>query len=416
MPTFSYIAINEQGREIAGVLDAVDSAAAKRSLENQNLLPLKVSPGKATVNAGTGKSGRKAESTTTGSHRRTTLRELIDFTRQLATLLRAGVQILSSLETLAQQTENLRFKEILTEITEDISGGEDFSAALGRHPKVFNQLYVNSVRAGEAGGVLDDILVRIADVMKRDLEIRQRVKGALRYPVIVVIGMIIAFLVMVTLVVPKFAGIFNQVELDLPLPTVILMFIADVVLGYWWIILPILVGIILLFRFFISTEKGRFWWDGQILKFPVFGPLILKAAITRFTAMFETLSRSGLPILQIFQIVSDSIGNVVLGEALSKASLGIEHGQEVSVSLGDTGFFPPMVIKMIAVGETSGALDEMLANISEYYDEEVKRSVDGLTAMIEPALTLGMGIMVLLLALAVFLPMWDMTQIAQQGF
>jgi len=262
--------------------------------------------------------------------------------------------------------------------------------------------------------VLDDVLIRLADVMKRDAETKARVKGAMRYPTIVVCAMIIAFIVMVTMVVPKFAGIFKQVGLDLPLPTIILMAIADLVLSYWWALIFGIGGLIFAFSWFIKTDSGSYWWDGVLLKFPIVGPLVLKASMTRFTRMFETLSRSGLPILQIFQIVSQTLGNKILGEALVKASVDIEHGRGVSVSLADTGLFPPLVVKMISVGEEAGALDDMLGNIADFYDEEVKHAVEGLTAMIEPILTLGMGGMVLLLMLAIFLPMWDMMQLAQQ--
>ncbi len=411
MPSFSYVAINETGKEISGVLDAADVAAAKRIIEGQNLLPIKVEP-----HAATKKSARSSTVTVSrkGKRKKITEREVIDFTRQLSTLLRAGVPILAALETLSGQAENPNFAEILINVAEDIAGGEDFSAALGKYPKVFNDLYVNSIMAGEAGGVLEGILTRIADVMKRDTDTKSKVKSALRYPIMVVSAMIIAFIVMVTMVVPKFAGIFKQVGLDLPIPTIILMALADFVLAYWWIMLVGFGGLGFGFRWLIRTKAGGYWWDGLVLKMPIFGPLVLKAAMTRFTRMFETLSRAGLPILQIFNIVSRTLGNEVLSRALMKASEDVEHGRGVAVSLADTGFFPPLVVKMISVGEEAGALDEMLANIADFYEEEVRHSVEGMTALIEPVLTLGMGGMVLLLMLAIFLPMWDMMQLADK--
>ncbi|NQT33616.1 type II secretion system F family protein [bacterium] len=412
MPNFSYKAVNEQGKEITGVIEASDAVTAQRMLESQNLMPMDVRAGGAVAST----DGRKpaAMSASSGKRKKISARDVIDFTRQLTTLLKAGVPILSALETLSGQAVNPNFGDILIKVAEDIASGEDFSAALGKHPKVFNDLYTNSVKAGEIGGVLDTVLTRIADVLKRDSEILRKVKGALRYPLMVVIGMGIAFAVLITLVVPTFADIFEQVGLELPLPTVILMVFANTILDYWWALILGIGSLIFGFTMFLKNEKGRRMWDGWILRIPIFGPLLLKTAMTRFTSMFEVLSRAGLPILQIFQVISRTMGNVVLAEALAKASEGIERGREVAVSLADTGLFPPLVVKMISVGEASGALDDMLANIAEYYEEEVSNSVEGLTSLIEPILTLGMGGMVLMLMLAIFLPMWDMMQMAQQ--
>ncbi|MFH0765289.1 MAG: type II secretion system F family protein, partial [Calditrichota bacterium] len=297
----------------------------------------------------------------------------------------------------------------------DIASGNDFSAALSKHPKAFGDLYVNSVKAGEVGGVLDEVINRLTGVMQRDAEIRKSVKAAMRYPIIVVTMMAIAFLVLTSLVVPKFAEIFNTVGLKLPLPTKVLIALAAFLQSFWWLLIIVVGGTIFGVAYFKKTEKGAYWWDGLLLKMPIFGPLVLKTAMTRFAKMFETLSRSGLPILQTFDVVSRTIGNLVVGDALMKASEGIEHGRGVAVSLEETGLFPPLVIRMINVGEESGAIDDMLANIAEYYDAEVRSSVDGMTALIEPMLTVGMAVMVLLFALAIFLPMWDMIQLAQTG-
>ncbi len=413
MPTFTYVAINELGKEVSGTLEAADSAAAERILEERELMPLKITQSakadlKSTaLNAATKQQKSKKS-------KKITQRDVIDFTRQFVTLIKAGVPILTSLETLASQSGNPLFAEILIQVASDISAGNDLSAALSKHPKVFSELYCNAVRAGEVGGVLDEVLTRLTAVLQRDWEIRKEVKSALRYPIIVVSGMIIAFIVLTTFVVPKFAKIFKQINMELPLPTKILIGMADFVKGYWWLIALIIGGVIVAFKLYTNTEKGKIWWDDTLLKMPIFGPLVLKSAMTRFTKMFETLSRSGLPILQIFEVVSRTIGNKVLGAALIKASESIEHGRGVAVSLGETGYFPPLVVRMIAVGEDSGAIDDMLANISEYYDQEVSAAVEGMTAMIEPLLTVGMGVMVVILALAIFLPMWNMMDLAKQ--
>jgi len=412
MPSFKYVAVNDQGQEVTGVLEAANMDKASGSLESQNLMPLNIednSDSKA-------KSSSSVSSVPTVAKKRkkVTDRDVIDFTRQMVTLLKAGVPILSSLETLAGQTENPAWSEVLIEVASDIAAGNDFSDSLGKHPKVFSELYVATVKAGEVGGVLDEVLSRIALMMQRDIEIRKSVKGAMRYPIMVVSMMIIAFLVLTAFVVPRFAGIFEQIGMDLPLPTLILIGLANFLKSFWWLVIIVLAGTITGFKIYTNTDQGEYWWDGFILKIPVFGQLVLKTAVTRFTKMFETLSRSGLPILQIFEVVSRTIGNRVIGDALLKASEGIERGRGVSISLGETGLFPPLVIRMINVGEESGAIDDMLANISEYYDSEVQDSVDGMTGLIEPILTVGMGVMVTLFALAIFLPMWKMMEMAQQ--
>jgi len=413
MPSFTYAAINEQGREVNGSIEAADQSAAERLLEGQDLMPLRVTQSdakaknavKVAIPAASSSAKRKPVSE----------RDIIDFTKQLVTLLKAGVPILSSLETLAGQAGNPAFAETLITVATDIAAGNDFSAALNKHPKVFSELYCNAVRAGEVGGVLDEVLTRLTGVMQRDFEIRKSVKGALRYPMIVVIGMAVAFLVLVSFVVPKFAKVFEQINMELPLPTKLLIWLASFLQNYWWALIIVVGGGIFFMKRFLATPKGQYWWDATLLKLPIFGPLVMKTAMTRFTKMFETLSRSGLPILQIFEVVSRTIGNRVLGDALLKASEGIEHGRGVAVSLSETGLFPPLVVRMIAVGEDSGAIDEMLGNIGEYYDGEVQSTVEGLTGMIEPILTVGMGAMVIVLALAIFLPMWNMMSMAQQA-
>ena len=413
MPTYSYVAINEQGKEITGMLDAPDQGGATRALEAQDLMPVRIVEGTQEARGKPAAAG--ALPAQVKRRRKIVMRDIIDFTRQLVTLLKAGVPILSSLETLAGQADNPAMTEILVQVSSDISSGMDLSAALGRHPKAFSELYVNAVKAGEAGGVLDEVLTRLSVVMRRDDEVRKSVKAALRYPMIVTTGMAVAFVIMVTVVVPKFAKIFAQVGMDLPLPTKLLIFIANFMQHYWYILIISVGAIIVVVRRYLATESGQRQFDALILKIPIFGPLVLKTAMTRFTSMFETLSRSGLPILQIFRIVSNTIGNKVIGEGLLKSAEGIEHGRGVSVSLAETGLFPPLVVRMISVGEESGAIDDMLGNISEYYDAEVKNAVEGLTAMIEPLLTVGMGMMVLVLALAIFLPMWNMVNLANQA-
>lgn len=412
MPSFSYVAITEEGREVKGVLEAPDQSAVERALESQNLFPISISRDHGGVKAKTSPTVTSPEMK--GKRRRITHRDIIDFTRQLMTLLKAGVPIMTALETLAGQATNPAFAEVIVQVATDISAGSDLSQALSKHPKVFSELYCAAVKAGEVGGVLDEVLARLAAVLQRDWEIRKEVKGALRYPIMVITGMIIAFLILTTFVVPKFSAVYAQIGMDLPLPTKILIGLSNILRTYWWAIGLGVGGVVFGFIRYIRTEKGSVWWDATLLKLPIFGPLVLKSAMTRFTKMFETLSRAGLPILQIFQVVARTMGNKILTDGLLQAAEGLERGKPVAVALGETGLFPPLVVKMIAVGEESGALDEMLANVAEFYDSEVKTTVEGMTALIEPMLTVGLGAVVLVFALAIFLPMWNLVGLAQR--
>jgi len=301
MPSFKYVAVNDHGQEVTGILESSSIDKASESLESQNLMPLHIEDNS---DSKTKSASNVNVPITKKKRKKVTDRDVIDFTRQLVTLLKAGVPILSSLETLSGQAENPAWSEVLIEVASDIAAGNDFSESLGKHPKVFSELYVATVKAGEVGGVLDEVLGRIALMMQRDIDIRKSVKGAMRYPIMVVSMMVIAFLVLTAFVVPRFAGIFEQIGMDLPLPTMILIGLANFLKKFWWLLIIVLGGGITAFTMYTNTDKGEYWWDGFILKVPVFGNLVLKTAITRFTKMFETLSRSGLPILQIFVITT----------------------------------------------------------------------------------------------------------------
>jgi type II secretory pathway component PulF len=263
------------------------------------------------------------------------------------------------------------------------------------------------------GGALDEVLLRLAQLMEHDQETMSRVKSAMRYPLIVVVSLIVAFITLMLFVVPKFIVLFQKMDVELPLPTIMLIFFYTALTEYWYILIAVLGLSIFGFMKYIKTEKGAMKWDHFKIRAPVFGNLNLKTAMSRFTRMFETLNSSGLPILQTLEISSKTVGNLAVGKEIEKAAHGILQGQGIAVPLSQGNIFPPMVTKMIAIGEQSGSLDEMLMNVSRHYDTEVDYAVKGLTSMIEPILTVGVGIIVLFLALAIFLPMWDLTKLAQ---
>ncbi len=402
MPVFQYKAMSASGAMVQDELEAPNPTAVAEKLESLGYIPLNISRKKG------GAQGRLFE-----KKPRVKDNEIIVFTRQLVTLLKAGVPLLSALEALSEQTDNPVMRDIIGRIYVDIESGISLSEALAKHPTVFEDMYVNSIRAGEMGGALDEVLLRLADLIEYDRETKSRIKSAMRYPIIVVVSLVVAVIALMMLVVPKFIDMFTKLGVELPLPTRILIMVYDAMNNYWYIGLGLLVLLFVAFKLWVKTPGGEFAWDSLKLKLPIFGPLLMKSYMSRFTRMFETLNRSGLPILQTLEIVSKTVGNAAIGREIEKATLGIRRGEGISVPLKQSKLFPPMVVRMIAIGEQSGSLDEMLHNISEHYEMEVEYAVKGLTSMIEPILTVGLGIIVLFLALAIFLPMWDMTKIAQ---
>lgn len=397
MPLFEYKAINEMGKTITGSMDAAFSGAVSEYLGNQNLMPLKITEKK-----------KGGWNFSIGGPKKVKNEEIITFTKQLVTLLRAGVPIISALEAIGEQTDDQVLKKTLQGVHDDVEGGSNFSNALAKYPGVFSELYVNSVRAGESGGVLDQVLLRIGALMTYETEIKSKVKGAIRYPIIVIVGISIAFSVLMTLVVPKFIDIFAQSKVELPLPTRILIGISWVFQNYWFVLLGGIIAIGFSFFYYIRTPAGRYQWDKIKLKMPVFGQLFLKTAMSRFTHMFETLNKSGLPILQTMDIVAKTLGNAYIGKEMEKIGQGIEKGQGISKPLQESKMFPPLVVRMIAVGEQSGSLDEMLKNVAEHYDSEINYLIENIVGLIEPILTISIGSLVLLLALGIFMPMWNL--------
>ncbi len=404
MPVFEYKAINEFGKTVTGTMDAENAGIIQDYLDAQNFMPVKIKEKKSSnfeINLFSKKKKIKQE-------------EIVNFTKQLVTLLKAGVPIISSLEAISEQAENPEFKNVLTQVHDSVERGSSFSDSLAQHPAVFYDLYTNSVRAGETGGVLDQVLERIGSLMSYEAETKKKVKSAMRYPIFVISAIVVGFSVLMAFVVPKFISIFKEAKAELPLPTKILLAISYVFQHY---ILYMAIGMVLLivaFRYYTSTEKGKYQWHYVMLKMPVFGNLLTKTAMSRFTHMFETLNRSGLPILQTMSIISKTVGNVVIESEVLKIAQGIEKGKGISKPLSECSLFPPLVVKMVAVGEQSGSLDEMLKNVSEHYDTEVEYALEGLVSAIEPILTITIGALILLLALGIFMPMWNMTEVMGQ--
>ena len=337
---------------------------------------------------------------------------IVIFTRQLATLTRAGIPIIGALRALAKQTDDRGLSKVVLDIEYLVAEtGLSLSEAMKRHPRIFNELYVSTVYAGEQGGVLDDVLMRLAGLMEHELEIKSSVKAALRYPIMVIVTLVMAFFLLTIMVIPKFANVYAKFQSQLPLPTRIYIRLNELIRGYWHIGLVGLFFLIIGFQLFIKTEKGRLLWDSFKLKVPIIGLLLKKVAMSRFSQMFLTLHTSGLPILRTMRIISMTVGNVIVSREIDILRKSIEEGGGISGPIMESKVFPPLVGHMISIGERSGAMEDMLNAIIDHYDLEIKYAIKNLTTAIEPLLVLGLGIIVLSMALAIFLPMWNMIEL-----
>ncbi len=421
MPLYSYVAIDKKGKSIKGQIEAPNELEASTQLARSGYMPLKIAFKGEKKEKGLGKLFKKRV-------RPVSRQALIVFTRQFATMVKAAVPIVEGLGILAEQTDDMSLKEALHSIVRDVEGGEKLSDALLKHPNVFSQLYVNSVVAGEAGGVLDKVLLRLADVMEEDEETRMGVKSALRYPAMVVVALIVAIIIFSVKVIPAFSQVYAGLKAELPLPTKILIGVSHFLQGPWrdshviWLKLlwyVILIGgvflIFQLIRFFINTPKGRLWWDGQKFKMPVMGPLYTKMVMLRFASMLNVLYQAGLPILKILDIVKITVGNVVLAQEMEVVKKDVADGKGISGAILASRFFPRMVGYMISVGERTGALPTMLDSLCEYFSLEVKVAMKNLVSLIEPLITLVMGVVVAFLALGIFLPMWNLIQVVKHA-
>ncbi len=340
---------------------------------------------------------------------------LVVFTRQLSTMIHSGIPISTAITVLIEETESETFKEVLASIKGNIQEGISLSEAFSRHPGIFPKLYISTVAAGEEGGVLDTILRRLAELLEHEAEIQSNVKSALRYPITVVIAITIAFFVLTTFVVPKFMNIFQSAKVALPLPTRVLILVNNTIRNYWFYVIPAIGAIIFIVKAYIRTEKGEYQWDYIKLKIPVFGDLIIKMVSSRFAQMLMTLNNAGLPILKSLDVISLTLGSSVFRKEIESLRKSIMEGKTIGEPLLRSKFFPKLVAHMVTIGEKSGAMDDMLLSIQRHYDTEVDITIKNLTSLIEPILTVALGLIVLFLALGIFLPMWDLMRAVKGG-
>ena len=342
---------------------------------------------------------------------RVKLSELIVFTRQFATLFSAGVPIGVILERLSEQTVSVKLKDVATVIKNDVNGGMSLSEAFSKHKKVFSPLYINMLRVGEESGTLDIVLDRLASILETELDTRNKIKTATRYPKMVISAIVVAFTIIITFVIPRFVSLFSHFGAQLPLPTRILIGINYVFHHYWWMVLIAVIALIFAFREYKKTEKGRYNIDKYMLKIPVIGTLVHKIYVSRMIRILGLLYKSGIAIIDALKIVSNVTGNVIAKQAVEEIGRDVEGGATISVPFLKSTFFPNVVSDMVSVGEETGRLDEMLFKAADYYDEEIDYAIKNLSSAIEPILLVFIAGMVLLLALGVFLPMWNLIHV-----
>ena len=405
MATFRYKARDSEGTAVAGVLEAVDKESVAAHIIRLGHVPVDIQE-----HAETGEEVTSQPSWL-DRFRRVRSEELIYFSRQLALVLGAGVPLLRALQVMASQATNEVLREAIAAVAEAIEGGASLSEALAAHPRIFSPLYINMIRAGEVSGALDETLKRLAELGEYEMENRARVQAATRYPKMVGGALAIAFFVVVYFVIPNFAKLFRQMGADLPLPTRLMIAFNDWLLQYWLISLLILGSMVGFTVWWLSTETGRYWYDRFKVTLPILGPLMAKFALSRFSKVFATLNSSGLQILVTLELSADTLGNLYYAQFLHRVKEQVEGGQDVAGSLGRTGIFPPLLVQMVAIGEASGSLDEVLDKVSDYYDQDIDYAIKRLSTMLEPILLCVLAGFVLFMALAVFLPMWDMASV-----
>lgn len=391
MPVYTWEGKTRDGTIKKGEMEAAGVAAVNDFLRRQRITPTKV---KAKPKD---KRGKKV-----------TKKELAIFVRQFATMIDAGLPLVQCLDILGSQQQNPTFKKILLAVKEDVEGGATFADSLKKHPKVFDTLFVNLIAAGEIGGILDTILNRLAEFIEKQEHLKSKVKSAMIYPVAIVIVAILITSGLLLFVIPIFEKMFSDMGGTLPVPTQIVINMSNFLKSYWYAVFGGIWGLVWGFKKYYGTKKGREVCDKLFLKAPVAGDLIRKVSVARFCGTMGTMLSSGVPILDSLDIVSKTAGNVVVEKALIETKMAISEGKTIVEPLEKTAVFPPMVVQMIAVGEATGALDAMLAKIAEFYEQEVDTAVDGLTALMEPAIMVVLGGLVGGLIVAMYLPIFSM--------
>ena len=403
MPIYNYKAKDKYGINLQGTMEAASSAAVAARLSGMGYVPVYILEQEVSATAGL--------EDWLAQYQRVKSEEMIVFVRQLSSILGAGVPLLESLEALYEQMSSRKFKNLILRVRKDIEGGASFSEALERDKKTFKPVFVAMVRAGERAGILGEVLDRLAALLERDYENIQKIKSATRYPLIVVISLVVAFFIVVTFIIPRFSMLYSSYRTELPLPTRILLAINFVIRNYFVYIFIILALLVYLIKKSLDTERGRIWWDSIALSLPVFGTLVNKLILARFCRMLSAMLKSGIPILEALSITRDTVGNKILSRAVDNIKEDVTRGVAMSEPMRGSKLFPPLAVQMVAIGERAGAMEAMLTKVADYFDRDADYMITNLTPLLEPLLILCLAFLVTLLALGVFLPMWDMVKL-----
>jgi len=398
VPTYRYSAMDTSGRNVSGTLEADSLELVRAKLADLSYHILTIREAKARGGAQGWFAGIQ----------RVKLRDLVMFSRQFATMIDAGLSVVKCLDILQKQARNPKLKDVTGEIKRDVGGGMSLTETLQRHPRVFSALYVNMIRAAEAAGILDQVLDRLATFLEKEQETRNKIKSAMMYPAVVFCFATLVLLALVFFVLPKFKGIFETMGLELPLSTKLMLNSSDYMRDYWYIALIVTVGTAVGAKLIARTDKGQYAIDAAKLRLPIFGDLMLKTSVSRFARTFGTLISSGVPVLRALEIVADTAGNRVISDTVVQARESIKEGEKISTPLFGSKIFPVMVTQMIAVGEETGRLDQMLVKVSNFYDEEVDATLKGLTSLIEPLMIVGLGLIVGFVAVSVISPIYSL--------
>ena len=408
MPYFTYIARNPQGKMVTGRTEAATQAMVVKILKDQGLTPTSIDTSAA---GAAGKTKARKQKLKRG---RVKIEDLVLISRQLGTMIRAGLPLIEVLNILGDQVEKLTLKNVLRQVERDVQGGSSFYEALARHPRVFNQFFLSMVKAGEASGMLDTILDQVATYLEKSASIRRKVRAAIMYPAIVSVLATCIMILIMWKVIPVFEDIFKDLHEELPLLTQIIIKISRFIREKWYIASAGVIGFYVIFVQYGKTKQGRKNIDKMKLHLPIFGPLLLKVAIARFTRSLGTLMRAGVNILGALEIVAKTAGNVIIEQAILETKASIQSGESITKPLVDSGVFPPMVTRMIEVGERTGALENMLHKVAEYYEDQVDAAVAGLTSLIEPLLITVLGGMIGCVVISMFLPLIKMVEVVSK--
>lgn len=406
MPFFAYKARNSRGELVQGVLEGSDSSAVASQLFNTGITPIDISATSRPL------TGDEAGWWTRLTEEKVRSIDVQLFSRQLYTLLKAGVPIMRGLAGLQESAINKSFARVLKDIRESLDSGRELSAAMRRHPAVFSSFYLSMVRVGEMTGRLEDVFLRLFAHLEFEREMGERVRTAMRYPSFVMTAMIAAIGVINIFVIPAFAKVYAGFNAQLPLMTRILMTSSKFTVDYWPLMLAAIIAAVFAFKTYISTTNGRYQWDKLKLRFPIVGKIILKGTLARFARSFSLSSKSGVPIVQGLNVVAQTVDNTYIASRVEQMRDGVERGESILRTAVVAGVFTPVVLQMIAVGEETGELDDLMDEIAEMYEREVDYELKTLSSQIEPILIVALGILVLVLALGIFLPIWDLGKVA----